>query len=168
ALQLARATARMREIAVRATIGAARSQLVRQLLTESVMLALAGGVAGCALAYGAHDLVTATVLPRTPAWMTAKVDVRSLGFALVVSMLTGILFGVVPALRLAATSPANVLRPGVSGRVHTRFQRGFVATEIALSIVLVVGAALALESVRAVQRIPLGFDPAGVLTFRVV
>jgi putative ABC transport system permease protein len=168
ALQLARAAARTREFAVRSAIGAERGRLVRQLLTESVALALFGGAAGAVLADAVLHGVTLVVLPRTPAWMHVVLDRRSLCFTLVVSMATGILFGVAPALRLAATSPANTLRAGTASGARTRLQRAFVATEIALSIVLVVGATFALQSVRAVASIPLGFDPHGVLTFRIV
>jgi predicted permease len=168
ALQLARATARTREFAVRAALGGARGRLARQLLTESVAVALVGGAAGTALAYATLHVVTLALLPRTPAWMHVVLDVRSLGFALAASMATGIIFGVAPALRLAGTSPADTLRAGTVAGGRTRLQRAFVATEIAMSIVLVVGAVFALQSVRAVARIPLGFDPHGVLTFRMV
>lgn len=168
ALQLARATARAREFAVRAAIGGTRQRLMRQLLTESVALALLGGVAGTVLAYAVLHVVALAVLPRTPAWMHVVLDSRSLAFSLAASMATGVVFGVAPALRLARTSPADTLRAGTVAGARTRLQRAFVATEIALSIVLVVGAIFALESVRAVARIPLGFDPHGVLTFRIV
>lgn len=168
ALQLARAAARMREFAVRAAIGGARGRLMRQLLTENVALALVGGAAGTALAYTVLRVVTPALLPRTPAWMHVVLDWRSLGFALGASMATGIVFGIAPALHLAATSPADTLRSGTVAGGRTRLQRVFVATEIAMSIVLVVGATFALQSVRAVARIPLGFNPHGVLTFRIV
>jgi putative ABC transport system permease protein len=168
ALQLARAAARTREFAVRAAIGGARGRLIRQLLTESVALALLGGIAGTVLAYAVLHVVTLALLPRTPAWMHVVLDWRSLCFALAVSMITGIVFGVAPALNLAGTSPADTLRTGTVTGGRTRLQRAFVATEIAMSIVLVVGATFALQSVRAVARIPLGFDPHGVLTFRIV
>jgi putative ABC transport system permease protein len=104
----------------------------------------------------------------TPTWMTFDIDSRTLLFALVVSTLTGILFGVAPALRLAGVSPAATLRGGSAGGGRTRLQHAFVAAQIALSVVLVVGAGLALESVRRLQEIPLGFNPQGVLTFQVV
>ena len=168
ALQLARASARTREFAVRAAIGAARGRLVRQLLTESVSLALFGGVVGAAIAYAVLHAVALALLPRTPAWMHVVLDSRSLGVALTASMSTGILFGLAPALRLARTNPADTLRAGSASSARPRLQRAFVATEIALSIVLVVGASFALQSVRAVASIPLGFDPHGVLTFRMV
>jgi putative ABC transport system permease protein len=168
ALQLARAAARTREMAVRAAIGAGRGRLLRQLLTESVLLSFAGGVAGCAFAYASRNFVAGAVMAGTPTWMTFDIDSRTLLFALVVSTLTGILFGVAPALRLAGVSPAATLRGGSAGGGRTRLQHAFVAAQIALSVVLVVGAGLALESVRRLQEIPLGFNPQGVLTFQVV
>jgi predicted permease len=168
ALQLARAAARTREMAVRAAIGAGRGRLLRQLLTESVLLSFAGGVAGCAFAYASRNFVAGAVMAGTPTWMTFDIDSRTLLFALVASTLTGIVFGVAPALRLAGVSPAATLRGGSAGGGRTRLQHGFVAAQIALSVVLVVGAGLALESVRRLQEIPLGFNPQGVLTFQVV
>ena len=168
ALQIARANTRSREIAVRSAIGAGRARIVRQLLTESVMLALAGGALGVGVALLGMKYVARSIVGTAPMWMTFGVDGRALLFTLVVSMLVGIAFGMSPALRLSRVDPNAVLRSGGAlGLARGALQRVFVASEIALSIVLVIGALLAIESVVRMQRIPLGIDPAGVVSFRV-
>lgn len=167
ALQLARATARTREIAVRVAIGASRGRIVRQLLTESVVLALAGGALGALLAVWARGLIQRAVAPNTPAWMTFDIDARALLFAFIVSAIAGIAFGIAPALRLADVGSGAVLRSATVGAGRSRLQRAFVIAEIAISIMLVVSASLALESVWRIQRIPIGIDPHGVATFEV-
>lgn len=170
ALQVARAQTRAREIAVRSAIGAGRSRIVRQLLTESVMLSLAGGVLGVGVAVGGMRYVARSIAAQAPGWMTFGVDTRALLFTLVVSMLVGIAFGLAPALKLSRVDPNAVLRAGATGILGLArglTQRVFVATEIALSIVLVIGALLAIESVVRLQRVPLGIDPTGVVSFRI-
>jgi putative ABC transport system permease protein len=167
ALQLARASARTREIAVRAAIGASRSRLVRQLLTESGVLALAGGALGLLLAIWARGLIQRAIAPNTPAWMTFDIDGRALLFAFAASGLAGIVFGVAPALRLAGIGAGAALRNATVGFSRSRLQRAFVIAEVAISIVLVVSASCALESVWRIQHIPLGIDPNGVVTFEV-
>jgi putative ABC transport system permease protein len=167
ALQLARSSARAREIAVRAAIGASRGRILRQLLTESVMLSLVGGALGTLLAIWARDLIRRAVAPNTPPWMTFDIDGRALLFAFGVSALAGIAFGIAPALRLADIHAGTALRNATVGFSRTRLQRAFVIAEVAISIILVVSASLALESVWRIQRIPLGIDPNGVATFEV-
>src|SRR6185437_7811214 len=152
----ARASARTREMAVRAAIGASRGRIVRQLLTESVVLSLAGGALGTVLAFWARELIRRAVAPSTPAWMTFDIDGRVLLFAFGVSMLAGVAFGIGTALRNATV-----------GSSRSRLQRAFVVAEVAISIMLVVSALLALESVWRIDRIPLGIDPAGVVSFEV-
>lgn len=167
ALQLARASARAREIAVRAAIGADRGRILRQLLTENVVLALAGGAAGVLLTIWSRRLIVQAVLPSTPSWMTFDIDWRVLAFALGVSMVSGIVFGLAPALDLGRRRAVEALRSGASAAdSRARMQRVFVVAEVALSITLVVGAALSLESVARMRRIPLGIDPDGVVVFR--
>ncbi len=167
ALQLSRATARTREIAIRAAIGATRSRLVRQLLTESVLLAIVGAAAGCGFAAWSVDFVSHAVIGARPAWMTFDIDGAALLFSLTAGAFAGILFGIAPALMLSGLRPAFTLRDGhvVAGRQG--LQRALVAVEIMFGVALSTGAALAIQSIRHVEQIPLGFDPAGVLSVRV-
>lgn len=169
ALQLARATSRAREIAVRSAVGAGRSRLVRQLLTENVVLSVAGGVLGIGVAMVGMKYVARSIAPSVPTWMAFSIDGGALAFTLVISMVVGIVFGMVPALRLSRVDPNSVLRggSGALGWARGRMQRGFVAAEIALSVVLVIGALLAIRSVAALQNVPLGIDPSGVVSFRI-
>ncbi len=166
-IQLARATSRVREIAVRSAIGAGRGRVFRQLLTESVMLALAGGVLGTALAYRFAEFAEISVLGQSPRWLMPSLDLRVLAFAVAISMLTGIVFGVAPAMRLTRVDPADALRGGRSalGPSRGRLQQMFVVVQLALSIVLVVAAGLSIESVRRLEQLPLGFDERGALMF---
>jgi predicted permease len=166
-IQLARATSRVREIAVRSAIGAGRGRVFRQLLTESVMLALAGGVLGTALAYRFSEFAEISVLGQSPRWLMPSLDLRVLAFAVAISMLTGIVFGVAPAMRLTRVDPADALRGGRSalGPRRGRLQQIFVVVQLALSIVLVVAAGLSIESVRRLEELPFGFDERGALMF---
>lgn len=168
ALQLARATARAPEIAVRTAIGAAKWRIFAQLLTESALLALTGGAVGVAIAYAARSFVAKAVAPNVPPWMTFDIDVRVLAFATAVSLIAAVAFGLAPAVRLTRIDPARALHGvrAVLGIDRGRLQRAFVALELALSIVLVVGAELAVESVMRLRNVPLGFVPAQVTTFR--
>jgi predicted permease len=166
-IQLARATARVREIAVRSAIGASRGRVFRQLLTESVILALAGGALGIVLAYRSSEFAEVSVLGQAPSFFMPAVDLRVLAFAVGISMLTGIVFGVVPAMRLTRVDPADALRGGrsVAGPSRSGLQRVCVVVQLALSIVLVVAAGLSIESVRRVEQLPLGFDDNAALLF---
>ncbi|HKG95934.1 MAG TPA: ABC transporter permease [Gemmatimonadaceae bacterium] len=172
-LQLARAAGRSREVAVRSAIGASRGRLVAQLLTESVMLALAGGALGSGLAVLGSRLLARSVAGDLPPWMTFDVDLRVLAFTLAVSAAAGIAFGLVPALRLSRAggeTAARALRDGGRGGLDLtrgRLYRGLVIAQVALSLVLLTGAALAVQSFRRLQRVDPGFDPRGVMTFRV-
>jgi len=169
ALQLARATARAREIAVRAAIGASRGRILAQVLTESVVLAFAGGAAGVAIAFAARNVIARAVAGNAPPWMTFDIDARALGFATLASLVAAIAFGIAPAARLTRIDPAGALTGmrGVLGIDRGRLQRALVALEVALAIVLVVGAELAVQSVTRLRIVPLGFDPARVVTFRI-
>jgi putative ABC transport system permease protein len=166
-LQLARASARYKEIALRSAIGARRGRLLRQLLTESVLLALVGGIAGCLLAVWASRLIGGVVAESAPPWMTFALDPWALAFAVIVSSIAGVAFGIAPALRLGRVDPAAAFRSGgMTGPQRGRLQRTFVAAEIALSTVLLVGAGFAIQSVNSLAQVPLGFEPSGALTFR--
>lgn len=167
-IQLARANARTREIAVRSAIGATRWRLVRQLLVESVLLSCAGGLAGIVLASQASGLAINAVYGPTPSWLAPALDWRIVAFVAAVSILNGIAFGIVPALRLARTDASDVLR-GRSGvtRKRARLQHAHVIAQLAASIVLVVAAGLSMQSIAKLHGLPLGFNPDGVLTFSI-
>ena len=164
-LLMARAAGRSREIAVRAALGAGRGRLVRQLVTESVALALTGGGLGLLIAGWSGPLLMALSSQNLPG-AEARLDLRVLAFTFMVSTLTGILFGLVPALRLAARSLEPTLREdgwGVAGGAGRRRARAvLVAGEAAISVLLLVGAGLMISSLAAIRRVEPGFDPSGV------
>ncbi|MBV8072579.1 MAG: ABC transporter permease [Acidobacteriaceae bacterium] len=171
-LLLARATTREGEMAVRISIGATRRRLIRQLLTESVLLAICGGVLGVLLAIAGVRAVIA-LMPEysIPHEAVISVNWPVLWFALAVSILTGILFGIVPALQVSGKTQAEALKGsgrGAGGSVkHRRLLDLLVVCEVALSLLLLTGAGLALKGLMALQRTPLGYDPEHVLTFEV-
>lgn len=168
-LQLARASARVREVAVRTALGAARGRLLRLLLAESLILAVLGGSLGIAVAMVSTGVVAGSVPASMASWMVPAIDARVLAFTVVVSMLSGIAFGLAPALRLASIPPARMLHGGSRGGLDPRrlaLQRGLVVAEIALSLVLLVGAALAAQSFSRLSRVNSGFDATNVMTFR--
>jgi predicted permease len=172
-LLLARAAGRSKEIALRMALGASRGAILRQLLTESVLLALAGGVAGVLLgAIGLQVLlaVAPAELPRLPQQLGVfgLMDGRILVFALAVSLLTGILFGLVPALQISRTDLNAELREGSArtsaGARRQRTRNTLVVFETALSLVLLVGAALMIRTFLALRNVQPGFQSAAVLT----
>src|SRR5579871_6327391 len=173
-LLLARATARKREIAIRAAVGAGRARIIRQLLTESVMLSLAGGVLGLAAGYaGIRAILSVSPgnIPRIGLHGTSvKLDWRVLGFTFAISILTGILFGLVPALQssradLSSTLKESSSRSG-SGLRHKKTRALLVTTEMALALVLLVGASLLIRTFIAIRQVNPGFDARNVLTMR--
>ena len=168
-LLLARAESRQKEIAVRAALGAGRMRLVRQFLTESVVLGLIGGVVGLFLAWSGLRVLLATSPGSIPRADEIALDGTVLLFTLAVSVFTGFLFGLAPLLH---TSPGNVnvsLREGghraTAGSVRMRLRRMLVVSEVALAVMLVVGAALMLRSFAALQSVNPGFDEENLLTF---
>jgi putative ABC transport system permease protein len=167
-LLLARATVRGREMAIRLAIGAGRQRLVRQLLTESILLAGLGAAAGVLFArWGSALLVSVLSSGRSKVVLDLAVDGRVLGFTLAVAVTTGILFGLAPAWRATRIDPQVALKSNARGVVdgHTRFTVGklLVVGQIALSLVLVVGAGLLLGSFRKLTTLDPGFDRDGVL-----
>lgn len=168
-LLLSRATRRSHEMAVRTALGAGRARLVRQLLTESLLLALLGGVGGLLLAVCCVDLLrTWTSLP-IPRLTEVSIDGRILSFALSLTVVTALLCGLAPALQNSRTSLHDPLkeggRHGGTGRRGLRFRNLLVAGQIALSLVLVVGTALMVKSFSLLQRVEPGFEERQLLTF---
>jgi putative ABC transport system permease protein len=169
-LLLARAEGRQREMAVRTALGATRRRMLRQLLTESLVLTSLSAVAGLALAYAGVRLVAWWNPASIPRVSGASIDPGVLLFTAVVALLTSLAFGLAPALRAARVDLTDSLKDGAqgasSGFARQRFRSGLVIVEMALAVVLLVGAGLMLRSLWALQRVPLGFEPGGVLTMR--
>ena len=168
-LQLARATTRAREFAIRAALGASQARVIRQLLTESVLLGLAGGALGlCVAAWGTQAALK--VLPETlPRAQDVGMDGRVLVFTLVASLVAGVLFGLAPALKISRPNLQETLKEsgrGASGTRH-RAQGVFVVVEMAMALVLLIGAGLMIRSLLDLWNVNPGFNPRGVLTFAV-
>ncbi|HEY9506594.1 MAG TPA: ABC transporter permease [Gemmatimonadales bacterium] len=170
-LMLVRVAARERELTIRAALGASRGRLVRQLLTESVLLALAGGVLGLGLAVWGVSALRALDPGTLPRLDEVRLDARALAFALVLSVGTGLLFGVVPAVRARRFDLRGGLAEGgraLSGaRSAARTRSALVLAEVALASVLLVGAALLLRSFVGLTRVDPGISVDGILTARV-
>ncbi len=169
-LMLARATVREREMALRLSLGAGRGRLVRQLLTESVLLAVMGGAAGLALAWGGIELIRAWNPGNLPLIDSVRLDGGALGFMVFVSMLTGVLFGLAPALESARANLNSTIKEGGRGggasQARGRTRSALVVSEIAISLMLLVGAGLLLRSFVNLQRVTGGFStpPRQILT----
>ena len=171
-LMLARGAARGREVAIRAALGASRGRIVRQLMTESIVTALLGGVLGIAIAWwGVHLLRFAFPDQSPPFYVTLGLDAVAIAFIAVITLVTGILFGSIPAWRAARTNLETTLREGSrgggSGLHRSRLRAALVVSEIALSVVLMVGAALLARSYKNLAGSELGFDEHHVLSARI-
>jgi len=170
-LLLARASGRSREIALRAALGARRTRIIRQLLTESVLLSLAGAGMGLLIATWGLQLIVSVVPADKPFWMVFTIDGRVLAFTVTVAVATGILFGLAPALQTLRTDLHESLKEGArgggAGTQRHRLRNTLVVTEVALSTVLLIGAALMIRSFLSLQRVQPGFDAAKLLTFEV-
>ena len=169
-LLLARGATREREIALRAAIGAGRGRLIRQLLTESLVLAVLGGLAGSALGWWCLHLLLSAAPPDLPRVQEIGIDGRVLAFTALATMATGIAFGLVPALQTARTDPGAALKEGARGSSGSGvwIRRTLVVAEVALAVVLLVGAGLMIRSYLTLQRVDLGFRTDHVLTGEVI
>jgi len=175
-LMLARAAGRQKEIAIRSALGASRWRVMRQLLTESVILAVAGGTLGVLVALWGVDLlksaVPAEMMQFIPGWKHIGIDPRALGFTFGLSVLTGILFGLAPALQTSKPDLNEALKEGggkgTGGSGRHRLRNVLVISEVALSLVLLVGAGLMMKSFLRLTSINPGFNPDHVLTTSLV
>jgi putative ABC transport system permease protein len=168
-LLLARSAARQNEMAIRTAIGASRAQLVRQMLLESVLLSIGGGAVGFGIAAWVIHVINSTLTQGVLPVERVALDWRVLGFALGLTILTGLVFGIVPAWRTARADINSVLKQGgrgSSGRVSHRLRNGLAAVELALATVLLIGAGLFLRSLVNLEGVRVGFDPRGMLTFQ--
>jgi predicted permease len=166
-LLLARSMGRSREFAVRAALGASHMRVVRQLLTESVLLAGFGGALGLLLAFGATKAMLNTLPGTLPRAGEISLDGRVLLFTMALSLFAAILFGLAPALKSSRVNLQGILNEsgrGSSGTRH-RLQRSFVAVEVAMTLLLLIGAGLMLRSLSALWRVNPGFIPSHAITF---
>lgn len=169
ALLLGKATARTREIALRASLGASRSRIARQFMVESLLLALIGGVVGLALAYGGAKALVLLAPEDVPRLEETAIDRWVLAFTLGLSVVTSFLFGLVPALCALRIGLSDALKPGarfVRGNGLMRARGVLVAAEIALAVVLLCGSGLLIKSFVAIQNVALGFRPENVLVLK--
>jgi len=167
-LQLARAATRQREIAIRTALGAGRWRLIRQLLTESLMLGAVGGALGVLVASWGVDLLIRIRPANLPRLEEVRLDSRVLLFSACLSILSAVISGLAPALRLSRTSPNEALKEGgrsaTGGLKHLRVQRLLVVSQVALALVLLIGAGLMLRSFESLMKVDAGFEPKNVLT----
>jgi putative ABC transport system permease protein len=167
-LLLVRAAAREGEIVIRSALGAGRTRIVRQLLTESLVLALVGGAAGVALAWWATKALVKLAPRGIPRLEEIGLDGTTLLFAFGISLFTGVLFGLAPALQTSRTDLSGVIREGTrgsKGRGATRARGALVVAEMALAVILLAGAGLLIRSFARLQKVDPGFNPKGVVTF---
>ena len=167
-LTLARAVGRHRELAVRASLGAARRRIVRQLLTESLLLSVAGGLLGLLFALLGVKLLSAFVPENVPRFSEMSTDLTVLGFTVGASLLTGLLFGIAPALQSSRVDLNEALkeggRTGTDGHGRKRVRSALVISEVALSLILLVGAGLLIKSFMKLSNTDPGFNPDHTLT----
>ena len=168
-LLLSRSAVREKEMAIRAAVGADRSRLLRQLLTENVLLSLLGGIAGLGLALLGLEVIRRFGPANIPRLNEIGVDARVLAFTFVTALTTGLLFGLGPAMRASRVDPNAALKEGGRGSVgtHGRLRKILIATEVALSLVLLIGAGLLIRSYARITNANPGFDAHNVLSLRV-
>ena len=168
-LLLARAATRQKEMAVRTALGATRSRLIRQLLVESIALAILGGTAGLLGAVAAVRVLMRSLPDGTLPFPDIGVDASVLWFSFALTIATGLLFGLAPAWRIAASKTNETLKEGgrgSTGGVRSWLRDGLAASEMALAAILLIGAGLLIQSLANLQRVQLGFDPHGLMTFQ--
>ena len=168
-LLLARATARQREIAIRTALGASRWRVIRQLLTESILLSLVGGGMGLLMAVWGIDFLLALAPEDLPRGQGGTLDARVLGFTILITLLTGVVFGLAPALQASKPNLNETLKEGGRGLAggHHRVRSSLVITEVALALVLLVGAGLLIRSFMRLQQVDPGFNPENALAVSV-
>ena len=170
-LRLANAASRYKEIAIRSALGANRGRIVRQFLTESLLLSALGGAAGLALAIWGVEVLVALLPKDTPRLEEIRLDYRVVLFTLGISVLTGVLFGLAPAFQAAKTDLNEALkeggRGGTEGLRRLRLRSLLVVSEFAIALVLLIGAGLMIKSFLRLQEVKPGFEPANLLTMRV-
>jgi predicted permease len=170
-LQLCRAAARSKELAMRRALGASRGRLIRQLLTESLVLSIAGAALGLCFAFAIVFYIAHQGSMTLPLLASIRVDGASLGWTLVIAVTAGVLFGVAPALKMSGGNIQHALKDNASGmgagRSHERFRATLVVSEIALACVLLVGAGLLLRSFLRVLDVDLGFQPSHAASMQV-
>jgi putative ABC transport system permease protein len=170
-LLLARAAARRQEFAIRSALGASRLQLVRQMMTESILLSLLGGLFGLLLAFWGVPVLTSISAGSIPRAGEIGIDGRVLGFTLIISVLTGLVFGIAPALQSSGRRQTDAMREGrrgsTGGVLHQRLLGALVICEVAMALVLLVGAGLMIRSFVSISNVAPGFDATGVITMGV-
>ena len=170
-LLLARAAGRQREVAVRLALGASRMQIVRQLLVESILLSLAGGLAGLAIAAaGAPIVLSFFINPDLPSPVSTLPDLRILGFTFALATATGILFGLAPALQATRPALAPTLKDtagAVLGGGHARLRKALVASQVSVSLLLLIGAGLFLRTLNNLLTVDVGIEPLRLVSFSI-
>jgi len=170
-LFLARATVRQREMAMRVALGASRLRVLRQMLTESLLLSLGAGALGLLLTLGTVKMLVRLCPADIPRLQETSIDMTVLGFTLAVSVLTGVLFGMMPAWRASDVSVGETLKEGAgrttTGRRWRRLHSGLVVSQLGLSLILLIGATLLIRSLIALESVDFGFQPKNVLALQI-
>ena len=168
-LMLARTSGRQRELAMRTVLGAERGRVIRQLLTESLCVALFGGLCGLAVAYVAIELMRGWLPPTLPRIDEVRLDMAVLAFGLLISAASGVLVGMLPALRVTRDGPLQVLSGtrGVANRSRAGVRQALLVAQMGLATVLLIAAGLLLQSFVRLQNVAVGFDATGVMTARI-